>query len=51
VSVTVFGDTIDEAGQLCGADWLAVGLSNPTNANVPSGPWANVGWGLIIDDD
>ena len=51
VVVTVFGDTIDEPGQVEGADWLGVALSNPTNASLPVGPWANVGFGRILDDD
>jgi uncharacterized protein YjiK len=47
VIVTVYGDTLDEPGQLWGADWLAVALSNPTGATLGS----DVAYGLIVDDD
>ncbi len=51
VVVTVYGDTIDEPGQLWGAEWLGVVLSNPDKAVLGSGPFAGLGFGLILDDD
>lgn len=50
VSVTVYGDTVDEPGHLWGAEWLAVTLSNPTGAQVAEGLGA-IAFGLIVDDD
>ena len=51
VPITVFGDTVDEPGQLFGAEWGAVSFSNPTNAEFGSGFFAAYALALIADDD
>ena len=51
ISVTVNGDSLDEPGQLFGAEWLFVGLSSPTNAVFGSDFFATVAHGFIVDDD
>lgn len=49
--VVVYGDTIKEPGQACGAEWGAVRLSSPTNATFGSGTFAKIAFALIFDDD
>jgi len=51
VAVTVYGDTVDEPGQLWDAEWMTVRLTSATNASLPVGPWTRLGFGLILDDD
>ena len=51
VSIVVYGDLVDEPGQLWGAEWGAVAFSNPTNAVFGQGYLASVGLALIVDDD
>jgi hypothetical protein len=51
VEITVFGDTVDEPGQLFGAEWLLIGMASPTNAVFGTGFFAGVAHGFIADDD
>jgi hypothetical protein len=49
--MVVYGDTIDEPGQLWGAEWGGIRFANPVNAKFGSGILATIGLGLIADDD
>jgi large repetitive protein len=51
VTITVFGDTIDEPGQLWGAEWGVVSFSHPINTRFGSGILAATGLAVIVDDD
>ena len=51
VPFVVPGDTVDEPGQLYGAEWGGIQLSGASNAVVGAGPLARVGLALIVDDD
>jgi hypothetical protein len=51
VPFVVHGDTVDEPGQLYGAEWGGIQLSNLTNAGFGTGPLAERGIALILDDD
>jgi CSLREA domain-containing protein len=50
VSITVYGDALDEAGQLWGAEWGGVLFSSPVNANLGAG-FGSLAFALIVDDD
>ena len=51
VTVLVNGDTIDEPGQLWGAEWGLVNFANPTNAGFGTGFLRSLGLAVIVDDD
>jgi hypothetical protein len=51
VPITVIGDTVDEPGQIFGAEWGLVQLSNPTNAVFGTGLFARHASFFILDDD
>ncbi len=51
ITLTVHGDTLDEPGQLWGAEWLGIGLSSPTNATFGTGLFSRLALLLIVDDD
>ena len=50
IPITVFGDALDETGQLWGAEWGGVAFSAPVNATLRSG-FGSLALALIVDDD
>ena len=50
IPITVLGDTLDETGQLWGAEWGAVVFSTPVNATLAPG-FGALALALIVDDD
>ena len=51
VTMVVYGDTVDEPGQLWGAEWGGIRFANPVNAKFGSGILATIGLAVIADDD
>jgi hypothetical protein len=51
ITLTIHGDTLDEPGQLWGAEWLGIQLSSPTNATFGTGLFSRLALALIVDDD
>jgi hypothetical protein len=51
VAITIFGDVVDEPGQLFNAEWGAIELSSPAHAVLGSEPADEFGHFLIVDDD
>ena len=50
VTMVVYGDTVDEPGQLWGAEWRAP-LRQPGQREFGSGILATIGLAVIADDD